>query len=209
MRCILRLWDTYLAEDSAATASTGVGSALMGSGGTSGGGGGGGGGGGAFSALSPGPLGAFGSGPAAAAGACSPPQLLAPQDHYNGFRAFHIYLCAAFLLRFSPDLRRLDFQELVLFLQRLPTDEWTEKDVDTLLAQAFIYKRYDRRSARQARARSLLACWRTALPLCGWIAPHTLSLNNIGLVWFGLFDLICLFLSALAAPAGFTRVRTN
>ena len=150
MRCILRLWDTYLAEDSAATASTGVGSALMGSGGA--GGGGGGGSGGASSATSsPGPMGSFagsggGSGSSGGGGGSggsgiAPGQLLAPQDHYNGFRAFHIYLCAAFLMRFSPQLRQLDFQELVLFLQRLPTDEWTEKDVDTLLAQAFIYKR--------------------------------------------------------------------
>jgi len=59
---------------------------------------------------------------------------------YNGFRAFHLYVCAAFLVRFSAQLRRLDFQELVLFLQRLPTENWSDKEIDTLLAQAFIYK---------------------------------------------------------------------
>ena len=35
----------------------------------------------------------------------------------NGFETFHVYLCAAFLFRFSTILRTLAFQELVLFLQ--------------------------------------------------------------------------------------------
>lgn len=56
------------------------------------------------------------------------------------FSAFHVYVCAAFLVHWSPQLRSLDFQELMLFLQRLPTHKWTNDQIDLLLSQAFIYK---------------------------------------------------------------------
>lgn len=59
----------------------------------------------------------------------------------DGFKVFHIYVCAAMLIRFSPDLRSLDeFQDLIVYLQNLPTKNWTEKDVETVLAQAYVYK---------------------------------------------------------------------
>ena len=58
----------------------------------------------------------------------------------TGFRSFHTYLCTALLVRFAAQLKAMDFADLIVFLQRLPTDGWTEKDVDTLLAQAFLYK---------------------------------------------------------------------
>jgi len=57
-----------------------------------------------------------------------------------GFRQLHVYVCAAFLLRWSRELKRMDFQQLVTFLQKMPTDEWTEADVESLLAQAHIYQ---------------------------------------------------------------------
>jgi len=40
----------------------------------------------------------------------------------------------------SARLKELEFQDLVLFLQHLPTEKWTEKDIESLLSQAFIYK---------------------------------------------------------------------
>eukprot|EP00467_Chlorarachnion_reptans_P004206 CAMPEP_0114507096 /NCGR_PEP_ID=MMETSP0109-20121206/11819_1 /TAXON_ID=29199 /ORGANISM="Chlorarachnion reptans, Strain CCCM449" /LENGTH=499 /DNA_ID=CAMNT_0001685809 /DNA_START=62 /DNA_END=1561 /DNA_ORIENTATION=+ len=59
----------------------------------------------------------------------------------DGFKVFHIYVCAAMLIRFSPDLRKLDeFQDLIVYLQNLPTKDWTEVDVETVLAQAYVYK---------------------------------------------------------------------
>mmetsp|Transcript_20440 Transcript_20440/g.28517 ORF Transcript_20440/g.28517 Transcript_20440/m.28517 type:complete len:464 (+) Transcript_20440:117-1508(+) len=59
----------------------------------------------------------------------------------DGFKVFHIYVCAAMLIRFSPDLRKLtEFQDLIVYLQNLPTKDWTEKDIETLLAQAYVYK---------------------------------------------------------------------
>lgn len=34
----------------------------------------------------------------------------------------------------------MDFQEIMMFLQSLPTRDWTEKDVELLLSEAFIWK---------------------------------------------------------------------
>jgi hypothetical protein len=34
----------------------------------------------------------------------------------------------------------MKFQELVTFIQKLPTRDWGVKDVEELLAQAFVYK---------------------------------------------------------------------
>jgi TBC1 domain family member 2 len=56
----------------------------------------------------------------------------------TGFESFHIYVCAALLCKFSPQLLQLDFSSLVMFLQDLPTKGWGESDVEPLLSQAYI-----------------------------------------------------------------------
>lgn len=142
MRCILRLWDTYLSEDNAAAATA---STLTSSGGAA-----------VAAASGAGTAGtsvgaSASTSDAAAVPSSSSSSSLVPQDHYTGFRSFHIYVCAAFLMRFSADLRKLDFQELVLYLQRLPTEGWSEKEVETLLAQAFIYKSWFHASPHQLK----------------------------------------------------------
>jgi hypothetical protein len=139
MVCIIRIWDAYLAEDSAATASTGVGSTLSNSGGSTGGSSG------ANSSSSGGSSsGANGhhahSSSFSTLPSSSTVSASLPQDFYTGFRSFHIYVCCAFLLHFSANLKKLEFQELVLYLQKLPTENWGVKEVDTLLAQAWLYK---------------------------------------------------------------------
>jgi len=57
----------------------------------------------------------------------------------GGFDSFHTYFCTALLVHFSSLLQKMEFQELMSFLQELPTNEWTEKDIEPLLSQAFIY----------------------------------------------------------------------
>ena len=56
------------------------------------------------------------------------------------FEGFYVYICAALLIKFSPRLKVMPFQDLVQFLQKLPTREWTVKDVEELLSQAFVFK---------------------------------------------------------------------
>ncbi|CAF4126099.1 unnamed protein product, partial [Rotaria magnacalcarata] len=63
---------------------------------------------------------------------------LAEQD---GFSHFHLYICAAFLIRFSKDLlREKDFHGLLLLLQNLPTQSWTSNDISILTAEAYQLK---------------------------------------------------------------------
>lgn len=56
----------------------------------------------------------------------------------NGFEVFHVYVCASFLLTWSAKLRDMEFQDLVLFLQDLPTRDWGANEVETLLSQAYM-----------------------------------------------------------------------
>lgn len=57
-----------------------------------------------------------------------------------GFNNFHVYVCAAFLIKFTNELKQKDFQEILLFLQNPPTSVWTEKDVELMLSEAFIWQ---------------------------------------------------------------------
>ncbi|OJD14559.1 hypothetical protein AJ78_05109 [Emergomyces pasteurianus Ep9510] len=58
----------------------------------------------------------------------------------QGFSRFHLYVCAAFLVKWSEQLLKMDFQEIMMFLQALPTKDWTEKDIELLLSEAFIWQ---------------------------------------------------------------------
>ncbi|KAF4262810.1 hypothetical protein KXX16_001554 [Aspergillus fumigatus] len=58
----------------------------------------------------------------------------------QGFSRFHVYVCAAFLVKWSDQLIKMDFQEIMMFLQALPTRDWTEKDIELLLSEAFIWQ---------------------------------------------------------------------
>lgn len=52
---------------------------------------------------------------------------------------FHPYVCAAFLTTFADKLKRMDFQEALMFIQNPPTNTWTNSDMELLLSQAFMY----------------------------------------------------------------------
>jgi hypothetical protein len=58
----------------------------------------------------------------------------------NGFSEFHTYVCAAFLSKWSGELQRLEFQDIILFLQNPPTDTWSLTDLEVLLSEAFVWK---------------------------------------------------------------------
>lgn len=58
----------------------------------------------------------------------------------DGFSDFHIYVCAAFLIRWSEQLKDMDFQNIMMFLQNPPTAEWTENDLALILSEAFLWK---------------------------------------------------------------------
>jgi len=58
----------------------------------------------------------------------------------EAFSSFHVYVCAVFLIYWSPQLKQMDFQQLMLFMQKLPTGKWRAQEIETLLAEAFVLK---------------------------------------------------------------------
>lgn len=58
----------------------------------------------------------------------------------DGFSEFHVYVCAAYLVKWSDELKSMEFQEIMMFLQDPPTKDWTEKDIELLLSEAFIWQ---------------------------------------------------------------------
>ena len=60
---------------------------------------------------------------------------IAENDQVGDFVA---YFCAALLMHWSAELKALDFQGIIVFLQSLPTDNWTLVEVsNTQLAAVF------------------------------------------------------------------------
>ncbi|XP_022722258.1 GTPase-activating protein gyp1-like isoform X1 [Durio zibethinus] len=52
---------------------------------------------------------------------------------------FLVYIFASFLLTWSDKLQKLDFQELVMFLQHLPTHNWTYQELEMVLSRAYMW----------------------------------------------------------------------
>jgi hypothetical protein len=68
-----------------------------------------------------------------------------------GFNHFHVYVCAAFLIKFSDELKQMDFQEILLFLQNPPTQQWRVSDVELMLSEAFIWQSLYKNAAAHLR----------------------------------------------------------
>ncbi|KAL8806802.1 MAG: hypothetical protein Q9200_004904 [Gallowayella weberi] len=75
----------------------------------------------------------------------------------QGFSDFHLYVCAAFLVKWSDQLVKMEFQDIMMYLQALPTRDWTEKDIELLLSEAFIWQSLFRGSSAHLRNSSGLA----------------------------------------------------
>ncbi|XP_052204906.1 GTPase-activating protein GYP1 isoform X1 [Diospyros lotus] len=52
---------------------------------------------------------------------------------------FLVYIFASFLLTWSEQLQKLDFQEMVMFLQHLPTQNWTHLELEMVLSRAYMW----------------------------------------------------------------------
>ncbi|ODV90599.1 hypothetical protein CANCADRAFT_23950 [Tortispora caseinolytica NRRL Y-17796] len=57
-----------------------------------------------------------------------------------GFSRFHVFVCAALLVKFSSELQQMDFQDIMIFLQSIPTGDWDEKNVELLLSEAYMWQ---------------------------------------------------------------------
>ena len=48
----------------------------------------------------------------------------------DGFANFHLYVCAAFLISWSKNLLKMEApEEMLMFLQDLPSQKWSNKEV--------------------------------------------------------------------------------
>ncbi|KII92748.1 hypothetical protein PLICRDRAFT_37547 [Plicaturopsis crispa FD-325 SS-3] len=56
----------------------------------------------------------------------------------EAFSQFHLYVCSAFLVKWSEKLRQMDFQGIIMFLQSLPTQDWGDHEIEMLLSEAFV-----------------------------------------------------------------------
>lgn len=63
--------------------------------------------------------------------------LLAEED---GLGDLQVYFCAAILIKYRAQLLSKGFEECIMFLQRLPTNDWKAGDIDLLLSQAHVWK---------------------------------------------------------------------
>ncbi|KAH9606111.1 hypothetical protein KSS87_007253 [Heliosperma pusillum] len=52
---------------------------------------------------------------------------------------FLVYIAASFLLTWSDKLLKLDFQEMVMFLQHIPTFNWADQELEMVLSRAFMW----------------------------------------------------------------------
>jgi hypothetical protein len=77
-----------------------------------------------------------------------------PQAEERGFSDFHLYVCAAFLVKWTEQIMKMDFQEIMMFLQALPTRQWTEKDIELLLSEAFIWQSLFRGSSAHLKGQA-------------------------------------------------------
>jgi len=58
----------------------------------------------------------------------------------RGFDAYHVNVCAAYLLRFSSQLKKMKYEEMFFFVQNLPTTDWNDEQIELLLSQAFVWR---------------------------------------------------------------------
>lgn len=42
-------------------------------------------------------------------------------------------------MQWSDELQKLDFQELVMFLQHLPTHNWADQELEMVLSRAYVW----------------------------------------------------------------------
>lgn len=57
-----------------------------------------------------------------------------------GLKDFLVYVLSSFLLSWAPKLKKLEFQELIMFLQKVPTSNWNESDIELVLSRAFMWR---------------------------------------------------------------------
>mmetsp|Transcript_8274 Transcript_8274/g.9204 ORF Transcript_8274/g.9204 Transcript_8274/m.9204 type:complete len:490 (+) Transcript_8274:53-1522(+) len=57
----------------------------------------------------------------------------------ENFPKLHVYVCAALLNKWSKEIQEKDFQDTMIFLQHLPTEKWSDDDVQLLISTGYMW----------------------------------------------------------------------
>ena len=57
----------------------------------------------------------------------------------DGIGTLSVYVGSAMVLKWASELKKKDFNELVMFLQTLNTKAWTERELEEVLSRAYLY----------------------------------------------------------------------
>ena len=64
---------------------------------------------------------------------------LASEGSYFGLCLF---IFASIILKYSKKFKKMGFEEMMIFQQNMPTKDWTEEDLATIIAEAYVYQSY-------------------------------------------------------------------
>lgn len=63
------------------------------------------------------------------------------EEGENGFTSFHVYVACALLSAFRAQLLKMsDTTDALLFLQALPTEDWTQREIKNVIVEAFLLR---------------------------------------------------------------------
>lgn len=62
-------------------------------------------------------------------------------DESNYFN-LSLYILAAVVLKYSKKFKKMNFEEMMIFQQNMPTKDWKEEDLSTVIAEAYVYQSY-------------------------------------------------------------------
>ena len=78
-------------------------------------------------------------------------------SNHSKISTTHVFVCAALLTTLSPRLKGLSHADFVLEVQSIDPDSWTVKDIDEIIAQAYVYERMFSHSPSHMRSASMPA----------------------------------------------------
>ena len=59
----------------------------------------------------------------------------------NGFSVYHLYVCIAIIEYYREDLLKMEFADMLQFLQNIPSKNWSKTVFNELLSKAFVLYR--------------------------------------------------------------------
>lgn len=60
----------------------------------------------------------------------------------NTYFSLCLFIFASIVLKYSKKFKSMRFEELMILLQNMPTKEWSEEDLATIIAEAYVYQSY-------------------------------------------------------------------